>query len=114
MTLREKLVSPDGRYVVCVDAFEARAFQWVDTPEVVDLTTGLALLDLKDPFWHLDSADWLSKSRVSMRLRHFPDGVPTYEVVVDCEERVATLDGSTAHPLRQLDEALREVLASRP
>lgn len=28
--------SPDGRYIVCIDPFEARAFQWVETPELFD------------------------------------------------------------------------------
>jgi hypothetical protein len=59
-----KSTSPGGRYIVCVDPFEARAFQWVETPELFDAAAGRALLALTDRYWHLDSADWRSESVV--------------------------------------------------
>lgn len=57
--------SPGGRYIVGVRSFEARAFQWVDTPEIVDTVAGVTLLDSADCYWHLDSATWQSESVVS-------------------------------------------------
>lgn len=112
MTLEQKYASPDGRYVVCVDSYEARAFQWVDTPELIDTTTGRALLMLEDRCWHVDEAQW-SGSAVIMRLRHFPDGVPSYEVSLDCDELTVAVDGREARPLEQLGEVLQTALDSR-
>jgi hypothetical protein len=55
-----KSTSPGGRYIVCIDPFEAGPYQWVDTPELFDTAAGRALLSLTDRYWHLDSANWRS------------------------------------------------------
>ncbi|OMC46180.1 hypothetical protein A5745_11760 [Mycobacterium sp. IS-2888] len=106
MTLEQRSTSPDGRYKVCVDPFEARASQWVETPELIDSATDRALLALTDRYWHLDSADWRSQSVVIMDLRHFPDGRPQYRVDIDCEQLTASVDGDGPYPLGQLGKAL--------
>ncbi|KQH78343.1 hypothetical protein AO501_03050 [Mycobacterium gordonae] len=113
MTREERSVSPDGRYVLYADSFEARAFQWVDTPELLDATTGSTVLKLTDDCWHLDSASWRSRSVLEMRLRHFPDGVPCYSVLVDCGQLTASVDGVEARPLDQVDGLLRDALAAQ-
>ena len=99
--------SPGGRYIVGVRSFEARAFQWVDTPEIVDTVAGVTLLDLADCYWHLDSAHWRSESVVVLQLRHFP--LPhdfSCTVVVDCQRMTASLDGAEPLALGQLDDIL--------
>ncbi len=113
VTQEERSVSPDGRYVVYVDSFEARAFQWVDTPELLDTTTGSTVLKLTDDCWHLDSASWRSRSVLEMRLRHFPDGVPCYSVIVDCGQLTVSVGGVEARPLDQVDGLLRDALAAQ-
>ena len=99
--------SPGGRYIVGVDSIEARAFQWVDTPDVVDTVTGRTLLALADRYWHLDSADWRSESVVALQLRHFPHPHDfSCTVVVDCQCLTASLDGAEPVALGQLDDIL--------
>ena len=98
--------SPGGRYVVCVDPVEARAFQWVETPELLD-TEGRALLALTDRYWHLDSADWSSESVVVLHLRHFPCPHDYgCSVVVDCQRITASVNGIEPGPLGQLGDML--------
>ncbi len=41
--------SPGGRYIVGVDSSEAHAFQWVDTPDVVDCVRRTASLNGAEP-----------------------------------------------------------------
>lgn len=48
--------SPGGRYVVYVDAWEARMSLWVETPELVDTQTGRTLLGFRNTNWSLDEA----------------------------------------------------------
>ena len=105
--------SPGGRYVVGVDSFEARAFQWVDTPDVVDTGTGRTLLALADRYWHLDSADWQSESVVVLQLRHFPHPHDfSCTVVVDCQCLTASIDGAQPQALGELDDILGQAYAA--
>ena len=113
MTLEERGASPDGRFIVRVEPLEARASQWVDTPQLVDAATGLVLVQLADACWHLDSADWCVESVVVMRLRHFPDGLPSYEVRVDCGQLTALVDGGDPRPLAELEEMLETAARGR-
>lgn len=112
MTLEDRSASPDGRYIISVEALEARAFQWVDNPSVC-FTTGSVLLSLADPCWHLDCAQWRSESVVVMRLRHFPDGLASYEVTVDCGQSTAAVDGGRPRPWAELDELLEAATTDR-
>ena len=113
MTLEERSASPDGRFIIRVEPLEARAFQWVDAPQLVNTATGLVLVQLTDPCWHLDSADWCSESVVVMWLRHFPDGLPSYEVRVDCGQLTASVDGGEPRPLAELEEMLETATTGR-
>jgi hypothetical protein len=108
-----KSTSPDGRYVGSVDPFEARAFTWVDTPELFDTATGRALLALTDRYWHLDTVDWQSDGVVVMQWRHYPIGHAV--VSVDCHRLTAGIDSAAQQPLGQLGDQLRRYLdASHP
>ena len=105
--------SPGGRYIVGVDSFEARAFQWVDTPVVVDIVAGRTLVALADCYWHLDSADWQSATVVVLQLRHFPNPHDySCTVVVDCERLTASVNGAGPHALGQLDDILGQAYAA--
>jgi hypothetical protein len=99
--------SPADRYIVGVDSFEARASQWVDTPDVFDTVGGRMLLALSDRYWHPDLADWQSESVVVLQLRHFPHPhAYSCTVVVDCERLNASLNGAEPLTLGQLDDIL--------
>ncbi|WP_156297791.1 hypothetical protein [Mycobacterium paragordonae] len=113
MTLEERGASPDGRFIIRVEQLEARAFQWVDFPQLVHTATGLVLVQLTDPGWHLDSADCCGESVAIMRLRHFPDGLPSYEVRVDCGQLTASVDGGDPRPLAELEEMLETAATGR-
>jgi tetratricopeptide (TPR) repeat protein len=101
--------SPGGRYVVCVDPFEAGPTQWVDRPELYDTAAARALLALTDRFWHLDSADWQSESVVVMYLRHYSGEYPSCSVTIDCQRLTATVNLSRPGPLGELGEALKHL-----
>lgn len=113
VTREDRSASPDGRYIVGVEQLEVRAFQWVDTPQLVDRATDLTVLELTDPCWHLDSADWRSAAVVTLRLRHFPDGLQSYDVTVDCGQLTASVDGGETRPLAELDEVLAAATRDR-
>ena len=99
--------SPGGHYIVGVRSFEARAFQWVDTPDILDSVGRRTLLALADCYWHLDSAEWQSESVVVLQLRHFPNPHDySCTVVVDCQRRTASLDGAEPDALGHLDDIL--------
>lgn len=111
--IEERSASPDGRYMIGVESQEVRAFQWVDTPQLIDSTTGSVLLGLADTCWHLDSAQWLSDSVVVMRMRRFPDGLGSYEVRVDCGQQTAWVDGGEAEPLGRLEDVLSQAAQAK-
>jgi hypothetical protein len=104
-----KSTSPGGRYIVCVDPFEAGAYKWVETPELYDSATGHALLAFKDRYWHLDSANWQSESVVVMNLRHYP-GSDSFEVEIDCQRLTAIAIGVMRGRIDQLEQALERHL----
>jgi hypothetical protein len=104
-----KSTSPGGRYIVCVDPFEAGAYKWVETPELYDSATGHALLAFKDRYWHLDSANWQSESVVVMNLRHYP-GSDSFEVEIDCQGLTAIAIGVMRGRIDQLEQALERHL----
>ncbi len=101
--------SPGGRYVVCVDSYEAGPSQWVDMPELYDTATGRALLALTDRLWHLDSAQWQNESVVVMCLRHYSSGNPSCTVTIDCQRLTANVNLNGPGPLGHLGEALRQL-----
>ncbi|HTQ17152.1 hypothetical protein [Mycobacterium sp.] len=104
-----KSSSPGGRYLVSVDPFEAGPYRWVETPELLDTAVGRVLLALKDPYWHLDSADWQGESEVALHLRHYPDG-QTCVVAIDCVRLTACIDGTDPGRLGHLGDSLQRVL----
>lgn len=106
--------SPDGRYIVCVDPFEARACQWVETPELFD-TAGCALLVLTDRYWHLDSSDWIGESVVVLHLRHFPRPHDyNCRVIVDCRHSTASVNEAEPGPLGHLGDMLERAYRAAP
>jgi hypothetical protein len=100
--------SPGGHFIICVDPFEAATYRWVETPKLYETAFGQALFDLTDRYWHLDSADWVSESRVLMHLRHYPDG-NAGEVAVDCVRLMASVNGKQG-PLGGPEDTLQRAI----
>jgi hypothetical protein len=109
-----KSSSPGGRYVVRTHPWEARMSLWIETPELFDTAAGQVLLGFKDTHWSVDSADWRSESVVAMHLRKYPgDHLPgSFEAVIDCERRTASLNGAEAGSLDHLEESLAQAYST--
>jgi hypothetical protein len=89
---------------------------WIESFTLAEAASGEVVYRPGDSNWSLDSADWLSDSRVKMDLRKYPgDHTPSsFEVVIDCETKTAEIAGSGKPPvpLRELESALRDFMAA--
>jgi len=110
MTGEIKSSSPDGRYLVRIYPWEARMSHWIETPELYDSSAGRTLFTFEDGNWSLDDAHWQNQSVVRLSLRKYPgDHLPSsFEVVIDCAQCSARLDGAAALPLNGLEAALEQ------
>jgi hypothetical protein len=95
--------SPGGHYIICVDPFEAGPYRWVETPKPYETAIGHVLFDLTDRCGQVDSADWVSESRVLMHAGTNPDG-NACEVAVDCVRPTASVNGKQL-PLGGIEDA---------
>ena len=110
-----KTTSPDGRFQIRVDQWEARNSLWVQSPEIWDTVENRALLRFESEQWSLDRSDWLSEARVVLTLRkypgnHFPKDL---EVTVDCQAKTATLHSLAVADLRNLEAVMEQQLLWR-
>ena len=106
-----KYPSPSGKYVFHVVAWEVRMSLWVESFTLAEAASGTPVLRLSDSNWSLDTAEWLDDSRVTMQLRKYPgDHTPSsFQVLVDCETKMAELADEPAIPLPTLEQALKEL-----
>ena len=88
---------------------------WIETPTVMDKTTGETLLSFKDSNWSLDSARWLSDSVVELTLRKYPGNHLPAQVVatLDCANRNAKIGETVVNSLTQVEPALEQALTWR-
>ncbi|MDB5805008.1 MAG: hypothetical protein JWN73_2330 [Betaproteobacteria bacterium] len=106
-----KSTSPDGRYAIYVDMLEARMSHWIECPSLVDTRSGETLLRFSDSNWSMDRARWNSDAVVPMDLRKYPgDHRPaSFEVAIDCTARTATVAGTPAAALGEVEAALERL-----
>jgi hypothetical protein len=64
--------SPDGRFHVTFEAWEASNSLWVQTPTVRDTRDNATVLRFADERWSLDSSTWPSDHVALLSLRKFP------------------------------------------
>ena len=102
--------SPDGRYAVVTQSWDVRMSIWIDTPHIED-QTGTTVMSLRDVHWSLVDAAWESPAVVVLKLRKYPGShqPPELTVAVDCDAKVATLDGRSM-PVRDIEPALDAAL----
>jgi hypothetical protein len=104
--------SPSSRFLITISAWEARMSLWIETPTLIDCSSGERLLVFKDSNWSLNSAEWLSESVVVLKLRKYPGNHIPSEVTatVDCTAKTAEVNGKKVDTLgnveRYLDAAL--------
>jgi len=110
-----RLQSPDGRYAVQVDAWEAFNSHWVESPRIVEVATGNVVFVFKDDRWSLDHSRWLGLDVVEFALRKYPGNHEPSEVVawIDCEHRVAGGENAPGVPFEAFEVALDAMLTWR-
>lgn len=107
--------SPSGRFRIAISAWEARMSLWIETPTVLDKTTGETLLAFKDSNWSLDAARWVSHSVVELTLRKYPGNHLPVNVVatLDCASRTARVGQVELGSLAEVEPALERALTWR-
>ena len=107
--------SPDGRYIIRVNAWEARMSLWVETPDVWDTVANKSLLTFRDSNWSLDHASWENGNIVTMSLRKYPGDhtPPSVAVTLDCVARSATVAGKPVKSLSEIESALDSAIQKR-
>lgn len=111
MSPENKYLSPTGKYLFQIVAFEMRMSHWVASFTLVEAASGALLLRLSDSNWSLDTAQWLDESRVTLQLRKYPGDhtPPSLTVLVDCQAKMAEVMGQPAIALPNLEQELEEL-----
>lgn len=88
---------------------------WIETPTLLDKTTGQMLLSFKDTNWSLDAARWLSDSTVELTLRKYPGNHLPVNVTatIDCANRTAKLGPKEIQSLAEVESGLENALTWR-
>jgi hypothetical protein len=107
-----KSTSPDGRFQVRVETWEARNSLWVESPSIYNTRTEEVLLQLQSEMWSLDKAEWKTGEVVELTLRKYPGNhTPIQlEAAVDCENQTAQIQSLPAVPLKELEQLLESQL----
>ena len=94
MHTEEVFPSPEGKYVFRISPWEVRMSLWVETPELIEVETGKALVSFQDSHWSLNKAEWSGPESVRIWIRKYPgDHLPAqFTAVLDCEKEVAVFD----------------------
>lgn len=102
-----KYPSPSDKYHFKIDAWEARMSLWIESPALVNVSSGETVLTFKESNWSLDVAEWKDEEHVTMELRRYPgDHSPSQFVVeVDCLAKKATI-GDDSMELNSLEKYL--------
>lgn len=100
--------SPDGRFELRVETWEAGPSRWVSSPEFFDRHSGISLFRFQDPHWSLDQAAWESAALVRLTLRKYPGNHQPAQLsaTIDCANGTAWLPSSLPVALGQLEELL--------
>lgn len=103
-------LSPTGAYAVHVHPWVAPGENVVNTPEIADTNFQYPILHFSDDLWSLRSVEWRSPAVVSLKIRKYPgDHFPSeVEVVVNCAEKVAQVNGESPQPLSKVAASLEK------
>lgn len=87
---------------------------WIETPQIVDTSTGCEVIEFKNPHWSLESASWQTDSLVRLKLRKYPgDHFPLYfDASVDCEKQCGTVAAAEVSSLAEFEATLEKLYAS--
>lgn len=104
--------SPDKRFQVRADVWEARNSLWVYSPSIWDVELGFRLFSFEDEDWSVDTSIWISATTVRLSLRKFPGNhrPENLTVEIDCMTLKATILPSKNATLEDLEAALDRAL----
>jgi hypothetical protein len=104
--------SPNGRYQLQVDPWEARNTHWVLSPQLVDTESGHVLFKLTASVWSAESSTWESDVLVRIELRKYPGNQPRPSLAVrlNCAQETGSLDSDGAAPFEALEALLDAAL----
>jgi len=104
--------SPDGRFQVQAEVWEARNSLWVYSPCIWDAELSLHILRFENEFWSVDNSAWLSERKVLLVLRKFPGNhrPEQLSVEIDCVAHVAMIPHASPAPLVGLESALNNAV----
>jgi hypothetical protein len=106
----ERILSPDGAYLVLLVPVEMRMSHWLAQPLIVEAATDRTILDLTTTQWSADSVRWSDDgARVTLAMRRYPGDAPSVTVTIDLRTGMAIIDSSaesTTVPLSRLSQWL--------
>jgi hypothetical protein len=104
-------LSPDGKFRITIEMYEASNSHWVLIPTLEDVATAEVLLKL-DRGWSMDESTWVGDSVVELRLRKYPGNHSPADVVatVDCAARMGKVGQGEMRPLGELEANLNAAL----
>lgn len=108
-------LSPDGRYAVQVDVWEAFNTHWVESPRIVEAASGALVFAFGDSNWSLDGCRWPEPAVVEFRLRKYPGShVPSQIAArIDCANGTGGVADGPQVPFATLEAALDAALTWR-
>ena len=89
--------------------------QWVESPRLIEASSGRVLFDLAESSWSIDVVRWMSDDTVEMEIRRYPgDHSPAvFQLGVDCRHGVAVVAGEGAVRLPSLLSDLEAIYSRR-
>jgi hypothetical protein len=104
--------SPNGRYQLQVDPWEARNTHWVLSPQLVDTESGHVLFKLTASAWSAENSAWESDAVVRIAHRKYlgDQPRPCLTVRLNCAQQTGELNGADAVPFEALEVLLEEAL----
>jgi hypothetical protein len=112
VTMEIKSTSPDGRFQVTVEPWEARNSLWVESPTLRDTRRNEVLLRFESEMWSLASSEWQAAGCVQLTLRKYPGNHAPAQIVtaIDCIHRTAKVQSMEPVSLRDLEVLLERQL----
>ena len=107
-----KSTSPDGRFQVRVEAWEARNSLWIESPAIYDARSEEIILKFQSEMWSLDKAEWKTGEVVDLTLRKYPGNHTPSQLLaaVNCQRQTAELRPLPAVSLAELERLLENQL----
>lgn len=87
---QKALLSPAGRYALVLTAIEAFNSQWVENATLVEVTNEVALAQLGEWNWTVDSAEWHGDDEATLYMRRYPGDAPGLVLRLAIADRTAT------------------------